>query len=63
MIISYTEYNYLKNNNPEISKNLTYKTLTDRPLGHKRYFICSKRVAKGIMDKLNQSILKTVGKL
>ena len=63
MIMGMTEYQYLKDNYKENFENIRYKYIADLPGGLKRFFLCSKNVDKKTMNKINQSILKVVGKL
>ncbi|APJ04824.1 substrate-binding periplasmic protein [Silvanigrella aquatica] len=63
MILSLTEYEYLSKQNKNTVKHLNYKYLDDLKEGYKRFFVCSKLIETDTIEKLNKSIINTVGKL
>ncbi len=63
MIMAKNEFQYFKKNNFEIVKYLTFKGFSDIKVGNKRFLFCSKKIGKTNMKKINDSILKNLGKI
>jgi uncharacterized protein (TIGR02285 family) len=63
MLISLTEYEYLENQYNSITKNLSYRFISDMPEGNKRYFLCSKHIEEETIEVINKAIKNTVGKI
>ncbi len=63
MIMALNEFEYFEKEYKDEKLNLTYKYLNDVNKINQRAFLCSKKVTKLELDKINKSIIKVVGKL
>ncbi len=63
MIMALNEFEYFEKEYKDEKLNLTYKSLTDINNINKRALLCSKKVTKSELEKIDKSILNVVGKL